>query len=156
MNHLLWDARKVIQIKNRWRENPYHGLHLRFLTSSSGLGIVFPSRPDENYQWQRDPLKNNVYKRASRGSGFIFSLSQENREKVMVAGKISIQDSYVVAGEILFLLIVELRILIISYIYIYYYNISYLYNYLASAFCYFLLFSSNWSRTRTTYNSKNF
>lgn len=102
MNHLLWDAKKALKIKNHWNQSIYRGVKSRFLITSSGLTVTQTSNDNEEYKRQIDPLKNNLYKRASCTSGFVFSLSKEKRKRATVAQRITLNDTYVSAGKELF------------------------------------------------------
>ena len=67
--------------------------------TSSGLTIVHTSDVADDYLRQRDPLKNNLYKRASYNPGCVMSVARGRSHEVTVACRILFANSFVTAGN---------------------------------------------------------
>ena len=110
IRNLEWDAKNLIEISKNWDENiRAQEVKSRFLITNTGLTLYRElndnnnNEEEEDYLGQRDPSKSSVYKRASSASGFVFSLTRKKRNRLTIARKIIINESFVTAGNFFFL-----------------------------------------------------
>lgn len=63
--------------------------------TSSGLTIAYTTDIADDYLRQRDPLKNNLYKRSAFNPGCVMSVAKGRPKEVTVACRILFADSFV-------------------------------------------------------------
>lgn len=99
VHHLLWDVEKAKVIQGRWKQSTPPGILTRFLMTSSGLTAIQTAGFVEDYLRQRDPLRNNLYKRAAHKPGCVLSVAKGRSEEVTAACRIMLGDSFIAAGK---------------------------------------------------------
>ncbi|KAL0274489.1 UNVERIFIED_CONTAM: hypothetical protein PYX00_006895 [Menopon gallinae] len=97
VHHLLWDVEKAKVIQGKWKENTLPGIWTRFLMTSSGLTTIQTAGFVEDYLRQRDPLRNNLYKRAAHKAGCVLSVAKGRSQEVTAACRIMLNDSFIAA-----------------------------------------------------------
>ncbi|XP_046405840.1 voltage-dependent calcium channel subunit alpha-2/delta-2-like isoform X2 [Ischnura elegans] len=105
VQHLMWDVKNTRNLWTEWQKANKSIIFNRFVFTTGGLTMVYPSSEVNHYTYLRDPKHNPIYKRASFKKGYIFSVMESTRygiksKTVHVSTKVTVEKdgkSYVAA-----------------------------------------------------------
>ncbi|XP_071440117.1 voltage-dependent calcium channel subunit alpha-2/delta-2-like isoform X2 [Hetaerina americana] len=96
VQHLMWDVKNTRKLWSEWLKGIKSKVLNRFVFTTGGLTMVYPSSEVNHYIDLRDPKHNPIYKRSSFKNGYVFSIMESTRygiksKSVHVATKVTIE-----------------------------------------------------------------